>query len=92
MLTYDCNHPKCLAEDVICCHERMHDGWWECECSMGQEWLHQKSREMTCPRCGARADEMPDARVAELYDARLIDRDEAATYRHPWEAPFQGWR
>lgn len=42
------------------------DNYWDCECK--SHYIHPKTT-LICPRCGADQEEMPDARINELFQA-----------------------
>ena len=39
--------------------------YWDCECS-GMHYIHAKADRLVCPNCGAKEDNMPDARESEI--------------------------
>ena len=39
------------------------DDYWDCECD--ENYIHSKT-ELSCPKCGALAEEQPDSRVDEV--------------------------
>ncbi len=43
--------------------------FWDCECDC--DYIHPKSED-SCPRCDSYREEMPDSRISELKEHKLI--------------------
>lgn len=55
-------------------HLNTTEEYWDCECELPRGYIWPKSVE-ECPRCGARQDEQPDARVNEVEKAKANDNE-----------------
>lgn len=56
--------------------------YWDCVCF--DQYMHNKNEVQVCPRCGAKADDMPDSRVNEVTNNIEYNNTESSSSLQEW--------